>query len=635
VSALAHLLDGDQREIRSRVRALLAQPHFTVEHDDDAEARRRRVLERCDELAAQGLGRLHLPRATGGDDDLAAYLAVIETLGLGDLSLLVAFGVQFGLFAGSLLQLGGDSHHRYLGPAGRLELAGCFAMTETDHGSNVRDLETVARYDPATEQFVVHTPHPGARKDYIGNALEARMAIVFARLETAGEDRMVHPFLVPLRDEDGRHRPGVAIEDCGAKAGLHGVGNARIGFDQVRVPRTSLLDRFGHVAADGTYSSPLHDPSARLLAMLGELIAGRVGIAAAAVSAAKVALTIAVRYGATRRQFGPSGEPETVILDYLTHQRRLLPALATTYALHFTARRAVSESVRALAKGTSDEDRRRAEALTAGVKVAATRHAVATAQACREGCGAQGYLAVNRLGPLRADLDVFSTFEGDNTVLLQQVARSLLTDFEAEFEEMSPVDLAGPLARHLARPLAARVAGVTTTDRAGPWNEREFQLSALRWRERHLLAGLARRLQRAIKAGTSAAGAFLEGQDHAVDTALAHVERVTAETFSSIVDGCPDDPLRPVLARLCDLYTLGRIEADRAWFLEHHYIGAAAARALRPAVNRLCGDLRADAVRLVDAFAIPGPLLGAPIAGYDSSARSSRSTVRNRSTDSR
>ena len=67
----------------------------------------------------------------------------------GDLSLLVKFGVQFGLWGGAIHQLGTRAHHeRYLKAIATLELPGCFAMTEAGHGSNVQHLETTATYDP-------------------------------------------------------------------------------------------------------------------------------------------------------------------------------------------------------------------------------------------------------------------------------------------------------------------------------------------------------------------------------------------------------------------------------------------------------------------------------------------------------
>jgi acyl-CoA oxidase len=607
VASLTRFLDGDHREVRQRVRTLLADPRFAC-HRDDGQGRRRQVLERCTVLASEGLGRLHLPRSCGGAGDPAAYLAVVETLGLGDLSLLVVFGVQFGLFAGSILALGTDAHHRrYLPAAGRFDLAGCFAMTETDHGSNIRDLETVARYDPATESFVLHTPHPGAGKDYIGNALEAHMAVVFARLEVAGEDRGVHPFVVPLRAAGGGILPGRHVEDCGGKAGLNGVGNARLAFDQVRLPRESLLDRFGRVSTGGTYTTPIESPARRFLTMLGTLVPGRVSVAAAALSATKRALTIAVRYGAGRRQFGPPGAPETPILDYLVHQRRLLPPLATTYALHFAVRHAGREVLAAFAEGRTGADRRRVDALAAGVKAVATWHAVTTVQTCRECCGGQGYLAVNELGPLRSDVDVFTTFEGDNTVLLQLAAKSLLADVRGELEKSTRLDVL----RHLARPVAVRAT--TATAARHRLRDRRFQLEALRWRERHLLAELGGRLKRAVQAGEEADEAFLARQDHAVEAALAHIDRVVLEAFAAAVDSCPDFSFRPVLALLCDLYALGRIEVAAAWFLEHRYLGPHAARALRPQINALCADVRPHALALVAAFDIPDAVLAAPI----------------------
>ena len=69
-----------------------------------------------------------------------------------------------------------------------------------------------------------------------------------------------------------------------------------------------------------------------------------------------------------------------------------------------------------------------------------------------------------------------------------------------------------------------------------------------------------------------------------------------------------------MLGSLCDLFALHRIEEDRGWFLEHNYIEAAKAKAIRDEVNKLCFEIRAQANPLVEAFGIPDELLAAPIA---------------------
>src|SRR5699024_3109938 len=130
-------------------------------------------------------------------------------------------GVQWGLFGGAVQSLGSRAHHeQYLPRLVPGELSGCFAMTEFGHGSDVQRLETTARYDVGSGEFVVHTPSAPARKTYIGGAArDARMAVVFAQLETRGEQHGVHALLVPLRDEQGALLPGVHADDNGVKAG--------------------------------------------------------------------------------------------------------------------------------------------------------------------------------------------------------------------------------------------------------------------------------------------------------------------------------------------------------------------------------------------------------------------------------
>ena len=383
---IAALIRGDHPVLRARVRAVLNRPELRIPDEISRGEYRERTLAAVHVLARAGLGAVAYPREYGGEGDPCGAVAVFGELALGDLSVLVKYGVQFGLFGGSIAQLGTERHHRrYLSRIASLELPGCYAMTETGHGSNVRDLRTMATYDPRAREFVITTPDDDARKDYIGNAaLHGRMATVFARLlvpvrgDGPAADHGVHAFLVPIRDDSGATRPGVRIEDCGAKEGLNGVDNGRIRFDRVRIPHDALLDRFAQVTHDGEYHSPIPSAGRRFFTMLGTLIAGRISIAAASQAVTRKALTIALRYTATRRQFGPAGAPEVPVLDYLSLQRDLLPRLATTYALGF----AVQNLVRRYAD--PETDRRELEVRAAALKAAASRHALDTLQACRE-----------------------------------------------------------------------------------------------------------------------------------------------------------------------------------------------------------------------------------------------------------
>jgi acyl-CoA oxidase len=498
-----------------------------------------------------------------------------------------------------------------------LDLPGCFAMTETGHGSNVQRLGTTATYDPTTEQFVVNTPDLAARKDYIGNAArDGRMAAVFAQLITGGRRHGVHALLVPIRDEAGRPWPGVEISDCGPKAGLNGVDNGRLSFDHVRVPREALLNRYGDVAPDGTYRSSIGNAGRRFFTMLGTLVAGRIAVAGAAGAATQTALAIAVRYALTRRQFSATGTGEEIpLLDYLAHQRKLLPALATTYALQI-AQQDVVGMLESLHATDGDTPARRAlEGRAAGLKAVATWHATSTIQACREACGGAGYMADNLLPQLKADSDVFTTFEGDNTVLLQLVAKNLLTGYR---DRVRDLDARGMVrfAVATAADVAAEWSGARTVmQRLRPRDlrDRGWQRALFADRAEHVLAGLGRRLRRIGDDEVETFVTFNAAQDHVLRAARAHVDHLVLESFDAAVARCADAGTARLLDDVCDLYVLTNIEADRAWFLEHGRLSRGQAKAVTAAVNSLCRRLRPHAATLVDGFGIPEPWLAAPI----------------------
>lgn len=609
---LRKMLAGPRPEMREKIFQILEHPRFRHDYGISTSVFRDRVYNWCIEFCREGIGNMAYPTEVGGGGELLGFLTAIEALSHFDLSLVIKFGVHFGLFCGSVYHLGSSRHHKEILPQGfSLELPGCFAMTETGHGSNVRSLETTATYDLEREEFVIHTPNLAARKDYIGNAaLHAQMATVFAQLVIGDQQYGVHAFLVRIRDTQGVAMPGVHIEDCGEKVGLNGVDNGRLRFTQVRIPRTNLLDRFAQVAADGRYTSPITSPTKRFFTMISTLVLGRVTLAAAATSISKNALTVALRYGEQRRQFGAEGAPEQSILDYQTHQRRLLPRLASTLALNFAFQ---DLSLRCVDSLDNEDGRRRIEALAAGLKAWGTWHAFDTVQQCRECCGGQGYLAANRFGSMRDDLDVFLTFEGDNTVLMQLVAKSLLTDFRHQFSEMGFVGLLQYLSRRATEAVSAWNPLTTRSTDPTHLRDSEFHLRAFKARENHLLTRVAGRLKRMIEGGEDTWTAFNSCQDHLVTLAKASVERNLLECFQAAVQRCPDAPTQGVLQQFCCLFALSRLEVDRAWFLENGYFEGAKSKAIRDQVLELCKQTRAMAWDVVSAFGIPDKLISAPI----------------------
>ncbi len=613
VDAMAALLDGEHSDLREHIRTLLQDPVFEYTDAPSTKAYRQQVLRWCRLLADQGLGSLGFPEEYGGKGDMEQFIVAFETLAYHDLSLVIKFGVQFGLFGGSIHRLGTERHHEeYLEKAGTMELPGCFAMTEWGHGSNVRELETTAHYDPDAEEFVIDTPHDAARKEWIGNAAaHGRLATVFAQLHTDGEQHGVHAFLVPIRRENGSPMPRVRIDDCGEKMGLNGVDNGRLWFDQVRIPRENMLDRFASVAPDGTYESPIPSAGKRFFTMLSTLIGGRISVARAGVSAAKSGLTIAVRYGNRRRQFGPKDEPEVPLLEYRTHKRRLLPKLATTYALHF----ALDDLTQRFAAKGPEDPLERVEAEANALKAYATWHTTDTLQEAREACGGQGYRWDNRIAALKADTDVFTTFEGDNTVLMLQVAKGLLSDFRREFRDMNLLGMVRFVADEVTTRLSELNPVVTRKTESAHLRSLDFQQSAFQYRADRMLLSAGRRLQRRIEErDMEPFDAFVDVQDHLVQLAHAEAERIILDRFVAIVEDAPDDSRAETLDVLRQLFALSRIEADLDWFLEAGYVESNKSKAIRGEVNDLCDEVRPVAEALVDAFSIPDACLAAPIA---------------------
>jgi acyl-CoA oxidase len=622
---LRNTLDGRWRDVKNQMRERLTHEVFRPHYTPNTVIARTKVAEQMKIMAVAGAADDGFRKEHGGTGNVGAAITMIEMLAMSDLSLMVKAGVQWGLFGGAVENLGTERHHEaYVKKIINLDLRGCFAMTETGHGSDVQSLETTATYDAAAQEFVIHSATPTARKDYIGGAAEtATIAAVFAQLITTEDGEQVnhgvHCVLVPIRDADGNDLPGVTTSDCHYKGGLPGVDNGRIVFDHVRVPRVNLLNKYGDVAADGTYSSPIENPNRRFFTMIGTLIRGRVSVGGSAGNAARVALDIATRYALQRRQFSaPGDDSEVLIMDYLVHQRRLFPLIARSYALQFAQNELVAKCHDLQTTDAPDaEEQRELESRAAGLKAANTWHASYAIQEAREACGGAGYMAENRLIALRADTDVFTTFEGDNHVLTQLVAKELLTAYADDISSMSPVEWVRFAANFAGERVLKRTAAETIiqtivdarqdNEEEGSLFNRGTQVKMFEDREEYVIASVARRLQAKSKE-MSAFDAFNAVQDHVLHAAQAHIDRVVLEGFVAGIESCEDDEARKVLGLVCDLYALSVIEDDKAWYVEHRYLSTERAKAVTRGINDRCRLLRPYAKTLVDGFGIPEPL---------------------------
>jgi len=276
-------------------------------------------------------------------------------------------------------------------------------------------------------------------------------------------------------------------------------------------------------------------------------------------------------------------------------------------------------------KADTDDDRQDLETIAAALKPLSTWHALETLQEAREASGGAGFLAENRMVGLRQDLDVYVTFEGDNNVLLQLVAKRLLTDFSKQFANAD----AGAMARYVVsqtadrayhgtglRRLAQTIADFGSTRRAvSELRDEETQRELLTDRVEAMIAEIAGRLRDARKLPkVDAAAAFNRNQNELIEAARAHAELLQWEAFTRGLARTTDPDTKQVLTWVRDLFGLGLIEKHLAWYLIHGRLSPQRAQAVTAYIDRLIERLRPHAQDLVDAFGYRPEHLRAKIA---------------------
>jgi len=585
IEEMTSLLDHDNHNMRRDFRKFMSDPVMTPKYDISLEEERDIALKRLQRICDAGFISVtdfwHNPLRIFAAHEISAVI---------DPAMTTKMTVQFNLFGGTVALLGTERHHKQLVEGiDNLNDIGCFGLTELGYGNNAVEMETTAVYDKDTQEFIINTPNPLAQKYWITNgAIHAKHIVVFAQLNVGGENHGIHGILVRIRDDDMKVMDGVVIEDMGHKMGLNGVDNAKLTFDNVRVPRENLLNRHSDVDENGVFSSRIKGIRNRFLTVADQLLSGRICIAAMSIGGAKACLTIALRYAATRMTVGPKGKSDMSILTYQLQQRALVPLLARTFMMNIALDQI--KDVWSEVQGKTDVDPRQHQQvviLCCVVKALVGWHMGQVTTVTRERCGGQGYLSCNRFGSFLGSAHAAMTAEGDNSVLMQKVAKERLTMYKPK--QLKPVkeDL----------------------------NNDDYLHYLLETRDLLCFSELGGKLMKAGKSGLFEAW-MLKESDLVQQAALAFGEMYISEEVLNKINGNNVElsSLGPMLSELRRLYLLDCVQRDLGWFAARELISPKGARELNDVLAESCRKIAPHSLQLCESFQLSDAMLSAPIA---------------------
>lgn len=435
----------------------------------------------------------------------------------------------------------------------------------------------------------------------------ANHCILVAQLYTQGKAQGVFAFVVQIRDtETHMPMPGVKVGEIGAKLGLNSVNNGFLGFDNVRIPRKSMLMKNAQVKEDGTFVRK----SSNVLTY-GTMVFVRVVIVRDMSTFLAQAATIAIRYSAVRKQsqINPK-EPEVQIMDHLTQQYKVFPQLAKSVVFKLTADYIWDMYTEVTAELGKGEMGRLPEmhALSCCLKAVTTTDATNGFETCRLACGGHGYLASANFSIIYGTVTAAATYEGETTVMLLQTARYLMKAWKLTIEG-KPLT---PTVSYLAK---VKNGGRPSFTRTIPGIIEAFQFAAGK-----MIQIAYENIEARKRTGLSHEEAVNMTSIQLAKAAEMHCRAFLVESgylsINKLVQKM-SPALGKVLLDIQELYSVDSALLNTSSLMQFVNFSQEDLANLQGRLEAVLGRIRPNAVGIVDSFDFPDKLLNSTLGCYD------------------
>ena len=206
---------------------------------------------------------------------------------------------------------------------------------------------------------------------------------------------------------------------------------------------------------------------------------------------------------------------------------------------------------------------------------------------CRERCGGQGYLSCNKFGHYLGLAHAACTAEGDNSVLMQKVAKEYLSMYNFNSKPKKPESADVGSLDHLMYVLKSR------------------EYTAL------MQLGSAMKGARSDKKAMFDSWMY-NASDMVQHAAMSYAEFLMAESLMSMFDSAPEDS-KVTLEKVLKLYLLDTISRNMSYCILNSLISTKEASVIKAEKQSVIADLSKSSLALTEAFGLPNSLLKTPI----------------------